>query len=237
MFPIPSGRKLSFIEIAKYWSGEITPSVSPKELRDTISKAWWRGELVAENGPSRLNLLRALYLNCADFIAFAIPGMEEPEQWRSLDGGALEFVRPVRVPLPNADPETWTDANCAEAFESIAEAWDEENFRLIAPIVAGIVLTQDEFNQWINEHEYRRPAFWGNAGQRQTGHQRTKPIQYQIGRAVEALSREHAGKFPPDGMPKQERDRLITEWLDGDDDPVKKPSKRTLRDYFSKREN
>ena len=50
MFPIPSGRKLSFVEIAKYWSREISPSASPRELRDAISKAWWRGELVAANG-------------------------------------------------------------------------------------------------------------------------------------------------------------------------------------------
>ena len=54
----------------------------------------------------------------------------------------------------------------AEAFEVIAKAGDDEElFHLIAPIVAGIDLTQGEFNQWINEYKYQRPAFWGNAEQ------------------------------------------------------------------------
>jgi hypothetical protein len=76
MFPIPSGRKLTFVEIAKYWSREVTPPASPQELRDVISKAWWRGELVAANGSSRLSVLRGYYLRSADFIAFVIPGAE-----------------------------------------------------------------------------------------------------------------------------------------------------------------
>jgi hypothetical protein len=90
MFPIPSGQTLSFIDIADYWSREINPSASPHELRDTISKAWWRGELVAANGPSRVNLVRALYSKCADSIAFAIPGVPDPPCSRLLDDGGVE---------------------------------------------------------------------------------------------------------------------------------------------------
>lgn len=239
MFPIPSGRTLSFIEIGKYWSRDRSSFASSEELQITLSKAWWRGELVAENGPSRLNLLRALYSTCADFIAFAIPDVEEPQQWRSLADGTIELIRPVRVPIPNAHPDTWTDLDCAEAFEAIANAWEEELFDLIAPIVMGVVLTQGEFNQWINESKYRRPNFWGNAGQRLAEKtvrpERTKPVQYQIGKAVEALAKEHGGEFPPGNMPVSERDRLITEWLAGGDDPVRVPSKRSLRDYFNKK--
>ena len=237
MFPIPSGRKLSFIEIGKYWSRNKSSNASSEELRITLSKAWWRGELVAENGPSRLNLLRALHSTCADFLAFIIPNEMESPQTRLLDNGLVEVFH-LRVPLPNSDPNTWTEANCVEAFEAIADLWDEDLFHLIAPVIMGIVLTQDEFNQWINELKYRRPNFWGNAGQRQpmdkTVRTRTKPVQYKIERAVEALSKEYGGKFPPDNMPIFERDRLITEWLAMDDAPVK-PSKRTLRDYFSDR--
>ena len=65
---------------------------------------------------------------------------------------------------------------------------------------------------------------------------RAKPVQYHIGRAVEALAKQHGGKFPPDGMPVSERNRLIIEWLAGDNDPVK-PSERTLRDYFRERQH
>ena len=70
MFPIPSGRKLSFIEIGKYWSRDKSSFASSEELRITLSKAWWRGELAAENGPSRLNVLHAIYSTCQDFVAF-----------------------------------------------------------------------------------------------------------------------------------------------------------------------
>jgi hypothetical protein len=235
MFPIPSGRKLSFIEIGKYWSREIKPSASSQELRITLSKAWWRGELAAANGPNRVDLLRALYSTCADFLAFIIPNETEPPQTKELDDGRVEVFRLIRVPLPSSDPNTWTEANCAEAFEAIGDVWDEELLHLTAPIVMGVLLTQGEFYQWINEIKYRRPTFWGNARQRPTDNtvrrERTKPVQYQIQKAVEALAKQYGGKFPPDGMPVSERDRLITKWLEGDDDPVK-PSERTLRDYF-----
>jgi hypothetical protein len=86
---------------------------------------------------------------------------------------------------------------------------------------------------------HKHPKFWDNAGQqpkdKTVRHTRTKPVQYQIQKAVEALAKEkqYGGKFPPDSMPVFERDRLIKEWLDGGDDPVK-PSKRTLREYFNK---
>ena len=120
MFPIPSGRKLSFFEICKYWSREIKPSASSQELRITLSKAWWRGELVAENGPSRLNLLRGIYSTRADFIAFIIPDETEPPQTKPLDDGLVEVFLRVRLPLPNSDSDTWTETNCVEAFEAIA---------------------------------------------------------------------------------------------------------------------
>lgn len=111
MFPIPPERKLSFAEIANYWSREIEPSASPQELRDAISRAWWRGELIATNGLSRLSVLRAYYSRSAPFIAFVIPDAEEPPQWSPADDGAIEFSRPLRVPLPNANSSTWTDDN------------------------------------------------------------------------------------------------------------------------------
>lgn len=139
MFPIPSGRKLSFFEICKYWSREIKPSASSQELRITLSKAWWRGELAAANGPNRVDLLRALYSTCADFLAFIIPDETEPPETEPLDDSLVD-VR-ARVPLPSPDYDTWTEADCVEAFEAIADAWDEELFHLIAPIVMGVVLT------------------------------------------------------------------------------------------------
>jgi hypothetical protein len=165
MFPIPSGRELSFIEIANYWSREIRPSASPQELRMAMSKAWWRGELTAAKGPSRPKLLQAVYLHCANNIAFAVPGVTDPPHSRLLNDGSVEVLRLVRLPLPNADPDTWTDTNCAEAFEAIAEAWDEKLFGLISPSVAGIVLAHDEFFRWIAEQKYQPPTFWAKSSE------------------------------------------------------------------------
>jgi hypothetical protein len=163
LLPIPSGRKLSVFEIAKLWSRETKPPAPHQELLIAIGQAWWRGELVAANGPSRLKVLGALYSTCRDSIAFIIPGMTAPPLGKLLDDGRWEVF--LRIPLPNGDPDTWTEANCAEAFEVIAKEWDEvaceEWFHLAAPIVAGIVLTQREFNQWIDKMHYSRPNFWG----------------------------------------------------------------------------
>jgi hypothetical protein len=168
MYPIPSERKLSVVEIAKHWSREIKPPAPAQELRDDISKAWWRGELVAPNAPSRLGVLQHYYLMSAKFIAFAIPNTEEPPQWVAGDDGEIEFVRPLRVPLPNANPDTWTEANCAPAFEAIAEQWNEAMISPSesAPLFLEIVLTSREFFQWIDAIGYRRPSFWADALER-----------------------------------------------------------------------
>jgi hypothetical protein len=104
-------------------------------------------------------------LRSAKFIAFAVPNTEEPPQWVAGDDGEIEFVRPLRVPLPNANPDTWTEANCTPAFEAIAEQWNEA---LIfssesALIFLDIVLTSSEFFRWIDEIGCDRPTFWSDA--------------------------------------------------------------------------
>jgi hypothetical protein len=161
MFPIPSARKLSLAEIADYWSREIQPSASPQELRDVLAKAWWRGELIAANGSSRLSVLREHYLRSADFTTFAIP----TSQWVSTARGVNELVvRPLSVPVPNANPDSWTDNNCAPAFAAIAEQWKEA---MISPTVfLNVVLTSGEFFQWIELSGYKPPTFWSDERQK-----------------------------------------------------------------------
>ena len=160
MFPIPSDRKLSVVAVAEYWSREITPPASAQDLRDTMGKAWWRGELVATNGSSRLSVLRGYYSRSARFIACVIPDVEEPPQWTPVDEEVIEFVRPLRVPLPNAKPETWTEAGCAPSFDAIAEQWKEAVISQSAPLLLDIVLTSSEFFQWVDACDYKRPTFW-----------------------------------------------------------------------------
>jgi hypothetical protein len=157
--PIPAEQTLSVFEISKYWSSQIKHAASPQELRDEIGKAWWRGELIAANGSSRLSVLRGYYLRSVHFVAFAFPNAEEPAQWESVGEGVIEFVRPLRVPLPNAKPDTWTEANCAPAFDAIARGW-KEDISPSAPTFLDIVLTSSEFFRWVGASGYERPTFW-----------------------------------------------------------------------------
>jgi hypothetical protein len=64
MFPISADRDLSYVEIADYWSREIHPRASRREIRDELAKAWWRGELSGFHDISRVGLLRALHKQC-----------------------------------------------------------------------------------------------------------------------------------------------------------------------------
>jgi hypothetical protein len=45
MYPIPSERKLSVVEISKHWSREIEPPASAQELRDGLG-VWAAGSAV-----------------------------------------------------------------------------------------------------------------------------------------------------------------------------------------------
>jgi hypothetical protein len=66
----------------------------------------------------------------------------------------------VRVPIPNNDPESWSDANCVQAFEAIAEQWDEELFPFVASTVAGNTLTSSTFMKWVKNRKFAPPRFW-----------------------------------------------------------------------------
>lgn len=247
MFPIPFEQALRFIEIADYWSRE-KPSASARELRDTISKAWWRGELVAANGPSRVHVLKTIYSKCADHIAFAIPGAPEPQCSRLLDDGGVEVYRLVTVPLPNARPDTWIDANCGEAFNAIAEAWHEKAFDLLALEVPFIVLTRSEFIQWIDKYKYERPTFWGRTSEdedqqgptnetvrRNSLHTPKKSWKAKAGKKLtpcEEAVLKAISDFWPDGRlahKAKHRDELINKHLANSGKVAPRTIQRTLR--------
>ena len=60
MFPIPKD-KLSFRQIADFWSREIQPPASRKELLALLEEAWWLGEIVGDAGFSRPELLKNMF--------------------------------------------------------------------------------------------------------------------------------------------------------------------------------
>lgn len=176
MHPIPAKQKLTLSEIANLWSREIALRMEPSEVMDGLVKAWWRGELTAANGPSRPEMLWALYKNYQDRIAFIVPGLEEPAISRALPDGGVMVFRLWSVPLPNTQPKSWDDTNCAEAFEAVAEAWDCKRFEMVTLSVGWMQLTAAEFMSWIDETSYPTPTFWQIAVERDGANERTKPI-------------------------------------------------------------
>jgi hypothetical protein len=78
MFPIPYNRRLPLSLIADYWSREAQPAATKRETVTELIQAWWRGELIGSNGPSRLGMLRWLFRNLQDRVAFMAPGVEAP---------------------------------------------------------------------------------------------------------------------------------------------------------------
>jgi hypothetical protein len=78
VYSIPAKQKLTLREIADHWSGEIQPRMEPSKVLHNLVKAWWRGELIVLNGPSRAEMLRVLYKLYQDRIGFLASGLEEP---------------------------------------------------------------------------------------------------------------------------------------------------------------
>jgi len=163
MYPIPAKQKLTLLDIADHWSREIEPPMGPSEVLDGLIKAWWRGELTAANGPSRPEMLRALYKNYQDRIKFVPPGLDEPVSTKTLPDGDVVVFRLWSVPLPNTRPKSWDDTNCAEAFEAVAKAWSCERFEIVTLSLGWIELTTAEFSSWIGETPCPTPTFWQSA--------------------------------------------------------------------------
>jgi hypothetical protein len=154
VFPVPSNQQLSFLKIADYWSREMKPPANSDELFDLLVKAWWRGELVA-SGAERVDVLKAIQKCPPSCIAF-----ESDQGIKELPDGSVE-VRWV-VPLPETNPDSWKDSDCAKAFQSIAQIWDTFTFELVAPVICGLELTEAEFTRWARSHRYMRGAFWAS---------------------------------------------------------------------------
>jgi hypothetical protein len=174
MFPKPSNQKLSLFDIANYWAREIVPPCTPLELLIELAKAWWRGELTADGGPKRVQVLQALYASYSDLIEFYVAGTaEKPGEWELSDGGVE--ISLWCIPVPNLVPDSWTDTDCAAAFEALAAAWDTE-LNDLAPMIGGVTLSEKAFSKWISQHQdWQRPVFWasgqpsGAAGSKLTG--------------------------------------------------------------------
>jgi hypothetical protein len=159
MFPIPTDQTLSFAKVASYWSRETTPLATFKESLDALVKAWLRGELAAK-GAERVDVLRAIYRQPPDLVAFKFVGSAKPQQFKEPPDQGVEAVWLWLVPVPNSKPASWNEENCAEAFEALAVAWDSDRFTLATPVVSGLELTQSNFDRWIKSTGRKTPVFW-----------------------------------------------------------------------------
>jgi hypothetical protein len=178
MFPIPSEQPLSFAEVAQYWSREIRPRASFNEVLNELVKAWWRGNLMA-SGARRVDLLRTIYKSAPHLVAFAFPNSVDPPRRNELLDGSVEVLWLYRVPLPSAEPESWGDDNCTEAFQAIAAAWDLNRFSLTAPVVSGLEVTQADFSRWVESQGYRPFTFWAGSKEEEQpspGKRLSKPV-------------------------------------------------------------
>jgi hypothetical protein len=123
MYPISASKTLRLWEIADHWAGELPPPNRYRQVLGELIKAWWCGEFGPKEAARRLAALKQLYKDNQDVISFVAPGHAEPETKRELPDGGVKVLRLCRVPLPNHDPNSWTQINCAEAFEVLSEKW------------------------------------------------------------------------------------------------------------------
>ena len=162
MYPIPASRSLMLYEIADHWSREIEPRRTKEELIRDLGQALWRGEFTPTVGPTRLKLLISLFRTSRATLVFWVKGKRRPKTlWLQADKSALLLELSV-LPIPNKSPKTWTDEQCVEAYEAIAQDWGHDVFVDVAPIVSSCALTEAIFTEWVETKGYNRPKFWAS---------------------------------------------------------------------------
>jgi hypothetical protein len=161
--------KLSIEKITDRWSQEIQPPTSREELLDFFETAWWRGQWKT-NGPlTPLALLKSMYRSARERDLTTLVFVTKEDETMSegielADGGLLfdvnELERPA-IPVPSNDPETWTEASCAAAFEVLSQAPSRKYYpdRTIQFLMMEI--DRDQFVRVLAAYGLDMPKFWG----------------------------------------------------------------------------
>jgi hypothetical protein len=161
MFPITKAA-LSFLEISDYWSREIHPPASPKELLHVLEAAWWSGELRGNSFHSPLQLLKKMFVSMRDQndlgIIFIVGDDEGPPPIELPDGCVKVDIR-QRIPVPSDDPDSWKESACGQAFGALAEC-SSHAFPHLAVDLPWIELSYEEFTDWLAKRGYAKPMFW-----------------------------------------------------------------------------
>jgi hypothetical protein len=97
MFPL-SAERLSFLEIAKFWSRAIKPHASREELLALLESTWWKGEFKGNSALNRLQFLRKMFDTRREpdmqSVVFVTPNDAGPPTETPLPGG--EFLVDLR---------------------------------------------------------------------------------------------------------------------------------------------
>lgn len=204
MFPLPPEQLLSLARLADYYSREVQPAASKREVLTMLIGALWRGDLKGDSGVDRLTAVRLIFEKGHDRIAFVIPGQEPPPTARERDDGNWDIILLVQVPLPNAKPESWTEETCAPAFDALARDWVFLEGDVTEPWFGAIEVTRTAFFEFLARRGPWRPSFWGEAGDKVqrtvVTSQALRPAsQMHISEAVAAAYDEavSAGRNPP----------------------------------------
>jgi len=166
MFPSYKEDKLSVEIITECWSREIQPFRSRDELLDFLEAAWWRGDLKVDSF-TRLALLKSMFRSAragdSTGLVFVIQEDAILPQGIELADGKLLFDAndlKTRILVPSNDPETWTEASCAPAFEALAQKPSRNHYsdRTIQFLMMEVY--RDEFVRLLKAYGLRLPKFW-----------------------------------------------------------------------------
>jgi hypothetical protein len=162
MFPIAK-EALSFREISDYWSREINPPATWKQLFHILEAAWWLGELRGDSVRSPLQFLQKMFTSMRDRddleIVFLIGNSPGPLPIELPDGSVMVDVR-QQIRVPSSNIETWNEISCRDAFQALAETCSLDSYPELAISLAWIRLSYEEFVAWCTKRGYSEPTFW-----------------------------------------------------------------------------
>jgi hypothetical protein len=219
MFPL-SADKLSFLEIADYWSRE--SRASQEELMCQLEGAWWLGEITGNSATTRLQSLRSTYQSRHDLqsVVFITPNDAGPPTETPLPGGGFLVDLTPRISVPN-ETDDWTENSCKDAFGELARL----PFPLLIYSICFIELTPEEFFGWVERRGFEIPKFWKRAAKpmqtnRQGSGTSNNSHNSYSGRGAKCRAIQNIFKkiFPngeiPAGMTSTARNQLIFEELE-----------------------
>jgi len=204
MLPIYKEDKLSVEIITECWSREIQPSRSRDELLDFLEVAWWRGELKTDTSFTPLALLKSMFRSAreGDLTDVIFVTKDDATVPLELADGSLLFdvndLKP-QILVPSNDPETWTDASCAPAFEALAQKASRKHYsdrtkhysdRTIQFLMMEVY--RDQFVRLLKAHGLRLPKFWRPAI--------SKPLQLKEQTYTSKDGKAFLKETPPAGL-------------------------------------